>query len=96
MTSLDPRAQKGAGIYIFSREKVNNFLFSRHFISIVDKNFFLLNLWIKIISDFRIPLKPKASVQKLSFLSGFIISNCFIGRFNIVVGMEPVLGKTGG
>ena len=53
MTSLNPRAQKGAGIYIFSREKVNYFLFSRHFIYLVDKKFFPLNLWIKSLSDFR-------------------------------------------
>jgi len=40
MTNLNPKPQKGAGMYIFSREKVNNFLFSSHFQYIVDKSFF--------------------------------------------------------
>ena len=42
MTNLNPKAQKGAGMYIFSREKVNNFLFSGYFQDIVDKIFFSL------------------------------------------------------
>ena len=96
MTSLDPRAQKGAGIYIFSREKVNNFMFSGHFRYSVDKKFIPRKLWIKIPSRSRMFWKQGYFFRKLWFLSEFFINICFLRRFNIVVGVEPVLGKTRG